>query len=194
MSKSYSSFRDGTREKPAPGNPAAPPWRLDASALVRIPPPGGKPCKAVSRLRRAGPPRNPWELFIFPPCLLYVCFLGEEETRGEKPGGKPIDYRLNEKPPKTKGFSRVSSPKTGRSAGTRTLDPLIKSQLLYQLSYTSIPDKLERAKGFEPSTSTLARWSSTTELRSLFSRKEKLKYMKEGVGCKVFFGNLWVRD
>ncbi len=28
--------------------------------------------------------------------------------------------------------------------------------------------ELERAKGFEPSTATLARWSSTTELRSLF--------------------------
>lgn len=27
--------------------------------------------------------------------------------------------------------------------------------------------KMERAKGFEPSTSTLARWSSTTELSSL---------------------------
>jgi hypothetical protein len=26
---------------------------------------------------------------------------------------------------------------------------------------------MERAKGFEPSTATLARWSSTTELRSL---------------------------
>ena len=26
--------------------------------------------------------------------------------------------------------------RTGRGAGTRTLDPLIKSQLLYQLSYT----------------------------------------------------------
>lgn len=30
-------------------------------------------------------------------------------------------------------FSRIQ---TGRGAGTRTLDPLIKSQLLYQLSYT----------------------------------------------------------
>jgi hypothetical protein len=28
--------------------------------------------------------------------------------------------------------------KNGRSAGARTLDPLIKSQLLYQLSYASI--------------------------------------------------------
>jgi hypothetical protein len=55
---------------------------------------------------------------------------------------------------------------SGRSAGTRTLDPLIKSQLLYQLSYTSIktdPEtgvgakKMERAKGVEPSTITLAR-------------------------------------
>lgn len=29
---------------------------------------------------------------------------------------------------------------------------------------------MERAKGFEPSTSTLARWSSTTELSSLKNR------------------------
>ena len=51
-------------------------------------------------------------------------------------------------------------------AGTRTLDPLIKSQLLYQLSYTSTMNravgpvkgkKMERAKGVEPSTITLAR-------------------------------------
>ncbi len=54
---------------------------------------------------------------------------------------------------------------TGRGGGTRTHDPLIKSQLLFQLSYTSTK-KMERAKGFEPSTTTLARWSSTTELRS----------------------------
>ena len=33
------------------------------------------------------------------------------------------------------GFSSLA---TGRSAGIRTLDPLIKSQLLYQLSYTSM--------------------------------------------------------
>ena len=55
---------------------------------------------------------------------------------------------------------------SGRSVGARTPDPLIKSQLLYQLSYTSIktdPEsgvgakKMERAKGFEPSTITLAR-------------------------------------
>jgi hypothetical protein len=62
--------------------------------------------------------------------------------------------------------------KAGRGAGTRTLDPLIKSQLLCQLSYTStgfLPGgrKMEREKGFEPSTATLARWSSTTELLSL---------------------------
>ena len=39
--------------------------------------------------------------------------------------------------------------------GIRTHDPLIKSQLLYQLSYTR--KEMERAKGFEPSTTTLAR-------------------------------------
>ena len=48
----------------------------------------------------------------------------------------------------------------GRGAGIRTLDPLIKSQLLYQLSYTPTK-KMERAKGVEPSTTTLARWRST---------------------------------
>ncbi len=30
---------------------------------------------------------------------------------------------------------------------------------------------MERAKGFEPSTATLARWSSTTELRSQSAKK-----------------------
>ena len=59
----------------------------------------------------------------------------------------------------------------GRSAGIRTLDPVIKSHLLYQLSYAPIhlvspfpPDiseRMERAKGLEPSTTTLARWHST---------------------------------
>ena len=56
--------------------------------------------------------------------------------------------------------------KAGTSAGARTLDPRIKSPLLCQLSYACMK-KLERAKGFEPSAATLARWSSTTELRSL---------------------------
>ena len=46
----------------------------------------------------------------------------------------------------------------------RTDDPLLAKQMLYQLSY--IP-AVERAKGFEPSTSTLARLRSTPELRPL---------------------------
>ena len=45
----------------------------------------------------------------------------------------------------------------GGSRGIRTHDPVIKSHLLYQLSYTPGAKKLERAKGFGPSTSTLAR-------------------------------------
>jgi hypothetical protein len=35
------------------------------------------------------------------------------------------------------------------------------------LGYAAAIDKMERANGFEPSTSTLARWHSTTELRPL---------------------------
>jgi hypothetical protein len=53
--------------------------------------------------------------------------------------------------------------KNGRGARDRTEDPLIKSQLLYQLSYTPTK-KMEQAKGIEPSTTTLARWNSTIEL------------------------------
>ena len=53
----------------------------------------------------------------------------------------------------------------GRSRGIRTHDPVIKSHLLYQLSYAPIhnvsPSRMERAKGLEPSTTTLARWHST---------------------------------
>ena len=53
----------------------------------------------------------------------------------------------------------------GRSRGIRTHDPVIKSHLLYQLSYAPIhiafPSQMERAKGLEPSTTTLARWHST---------------------------------
>ena len=51
----------------------------------------------------------------------------------------------------------------GRSRGIRTHDPVIKSHLLYQLSYAPISlfGKMERAKGLEPSTTTLARWHST---------------------------------
>ncbi len=41
--------------------------------------------------------------------------------------------------------------KNGRSAGARTLDPLIKSQLLYQLSYASI-GKGTKANDSPPST------------------------------------------
>ena len=33
---------------------------------------------------------------------------------------------------------------------------------------------MERAKGFEPSTATLARWSSTTELRSLHEQRGRV--------------------
>ena len=86
--------------------------------------------------------------------------------------------------------------KAGRGAGTRTLDPLIKSQLLCQLSYTSnlfsrafpeetAREKMERAKGFEPSTATLARWSSTTELRSLL-RKHGVMYANQ-TNRQLFF-------
>ena len=46
----------------------------------------------------------------------------------------------------------------------RTDDPLLAKQMLYQLSYIPV---VERAKGFEPSTSTLARLRSTPELRPL---------------------------
>ena len=52
----------------------------------------------------------------------------------------------------------------GRSRGIRTHDPVIKSHLLYQLSYAPIhasSRQMERAKGLEPSTTTLARWHST---------------------------------
>ena len=52
----------------------------------------------------------------------------------------------------------------GRSRGIRTHDPVIKSHLLYQLSYAPIhmsSQQMERAKGLEPSTTTLARWHST---------------------------------
>ena len=52
----------------------------------------------------------------------------------------------------------------GRSRGIRTHDPVIKSHLLYQLSYApihSLCGGMERAKGLEPSTTTLARWHST---------------------------------
>ena len=51
----------------------------------------------------------------------------------------------------------------GRGAGIRTLDPVIKSHLLYQLSYAPISPwlSLERGTGFEPATTTLARWHST---------------------------------
>ena len=53
----------------------------------------------------------------------------------------------------------------GRSRGIRTHDPVIKSHLLYQLSYAPIhiafTIRMERAKGLEPSTTTLARWHST---------------------------------
>ena len=61
---------------------------------------------------------------------------------------------------KLRGFIDFFSSFIGRGAGIRTLDPLIKSQLLYQLSYTPTK-KMEREKGIEPSTTTLARWNST---------------------------------
>ena len=52
--------------------------------------------------------------------------------------------------------------RNGRSAGIRTLDPVIKSHLLYQLSYApNRPSLVERGTGFEPATTTLARWHST---------------------------------
>ena len=54
----------------------------------------------------------------------------------------------------------------------RTDDPLLAKQMLYQLSYAP---NMERAKGVEPSTPTLARLCSTSELRPLFTYN-KIKY------------------
>jgi hypothetical protein len=65
----------------------------------------------------------------------------------------------------------------------RTDDLLIAKQMLYQLSY--IPTgTLERVKGLEPSTTTLARLYSTTELhprrqQAIYIRK--LKYLQATV-------------
>jgi hypothetical protein len=59
----------------------------------------------------------------------------------------------------------------------RTDDLLIAKQMLYQLSY--IPAKrMERAKGFEPSTTTLARLYSTTELHPRYPNLIYEKYYK----------------
>ena len=66
---------------------------------------------------------------------------------------------------KTRSRRASSSKGNGRSRGIRTHDPVIKSHLLYQLSYAPIhiafTIRMERAKGLEPSTTTLARWHST---------------------------------
>jgi hypothetical protein len=40
---------------------------------------------------------------------------------------------------------------------------------------------MERAKGFEPSTATLARWSSTTELRSLSKKRTVIYRMRRAM-------------
>jgi hypothetical protein len=48
---------------------------------------------------------------------------------------------------------------------------------------------MERAKGFEPSTATLARWSSTTELRSPGLRRCEI-YMLDRCTRNTFFGSL----
>ncbi len=54
--------------------------------------------------------------------------------------------------------------KTGTEpAGTRTRDPVIKSHMLYQLSYTGVA-RMERETGIEPATNSLEGCDSTIEL------------------------------
>ena len=48
------------------------------------------------------------------------------------------------------------------------------------------PEIMERANGFEPSTSTLARWHSTTELRPLGSRTAVNITDKKGLSIKNY--------
>ena len=68
------------------------------------------------------------------------------------------ERRKTEESPANIGFRPcLRGFRNGGSRGIRTHDPVIKSHLLYQLSYTPGAKKLERAKGFGPSTSTLAR-------------------------------------
>ena len=89
--------------------------------------------------------------------LLHLCYTYETPFEGK---AKATESRKrNGLERKKAAFPRKNGLfcclQSGTSRGIRTHDPLIKSQLLYQLSYTR--KKMERAKGFEPSTSTLAR-------------------------------------
>ncbi len=73
--------------------------------------------------------------------------LPESKRRRSKPGGKPLCFL---------------------EAATRL--ELVNNGFADRcLSHLAMPpvEELERANGFEPSTSTLARWHSTTELRPL---------------------------
>lgn len=47
--------------------------------------------------------------------------------------------------------------------------------------------EMERAKGFEPSTSTLARWSSTTELSSLKNGHKFIINVWGNASKKIYF-------
>ena len=82
-----------------------------------------------------------------------------------RPGSnrRHTDFQSVALPTELPSHRRICQGSNGRGAGIRTLDPVIKSHLLYQLSYAPISPwlSLERGTGFEPATTTLARWHST---------------------------------
>ena len=70
--------------------------------------------------------------------LLKERFIRLQNSRPLSKGWKPIHFvHVGPETTKPRYLGGVLNLKTGRPAGTRTLDPLIKSQLLYQLSYRS---------------------------------------------------------
>ena len=67
-------------------------------------------------------------------------------TGGFEPPRRLLDLAVF----KTAPFSRLGKWAYGDSREVRTLDPLIKSQVLYRLSYGTIYNLLAGAVGFEP--------------------------------------------
>ena len=62
-------------------------------------------------------------------------------------------------------YAFVKFRRVGAGGGSRTPDPLITNQLLYQLSYAS--PEMERETGIEPATNSLEGCDSTIELLPL---------------------------
>ena len=67
-------------------------------------------------------------------------------------------------------FVYFQAVQTGRGAGARTLDPLIKSQLLYQLSYTP---RVRKKNGASEGTRTLDHHLGKVELYQLSYTRSK---------------------